>query len=179
MQKNKILLGATVSAVVIGGVLMGSTRAFAQESTSATNPMASLVQMIASKFGLNKDEVQAVFDQSREEMQKNRQEEYATRLSQLVTDGKITEAQKQLILSKHAQMQTARENELGAMKDQTQTERRASMEARRTELENWATQNGIDVQYLMQGNGKNSGGRGMQGFGGRHDTTTNSPSTTQ
>lgn len=173
MQANKILLGATVSAVVIGGVLMGSSRAFAQESTSATNPMASLVQKIADKFGLNKDEVQGVFDQSRAEMQQTRQAEYETRLSQLVTDGKITEAQKQLILSKHAEMQAAREKEWGTMKDQTPAERKAAMETRRTALENWATQNGIDTQYLQLGQSKGNGGRGMNGFGARNGSNTN------
>lgn len=178
MKTTKILLGATVCAVVIGGVLLGSTRAFAQESTSVSNPMASLVQKIADKFGLNKDDVQAVFDQSREEMQAARQAEYESKLSQLVSDGKLTEAQKQLILSKHAQMQANRETDRTTMKEMTATERKAAMEAKRTELETWASQNGIDLQYLMFGQGKGFGGRGMDGFGARNGTSTRSTTST-
>ncbi len=169
MNNNKILLSATVSAVVIGGILLGSTRALAQESTSTTNPMTSLVQKIADKFGLNKDEVQAVFDQSREERQASRQAEYETRLSQLVTDGKITEAQKQLILTKHKEMQANRESEMTTLKDMSASQRRTAMETRRNELETWATQNGIDSQYVLPGEAHGFGGRGMHGFGAPND----------
>lgn len=178
MNRNKILLSATVSAVVIGGILLGSTRAIATESRSATTPMVSLVQKIADKFGLNTNEVQAVFDQSREERQATRQAEYETKLSQLVTDGKITEAQKQLILTKHKEMETNRETEQSAMKDKTVAERRTAMEAKRTELQAWATQNGIDASYLMLGYGKRHGERGMGNHEFRDGNISSSPTVT-
>lgn len=65
----------------------------------------SLIQMLSSKFGLQESEVQSVFNQHRDEMQKNMQAKVEARLTQLVTDGKITEAQKQLILTKHVELQ--------------------------------------------------------------------------
>ena len=84
------------------------------------------------------------------------------RLTQLVSEGKITEAQKQLIVTKMSELVAARAQEMDALKDKTMAERKALMDQKRTELEAWAKANGIDTQYLMPfGEGRGRGGHGM------------------
>ncbi len=49
------------------------------------------------------------------------------------------------------------------MKDKTDEERKSAMEAKRTELEQWAKDNNIPMQYLRGSGGP--GGHGMRRFG--------------
>jgi hypothetical protein len=67
------------------------------------------------------------------------QTKYEERLTQDVTDGKITSEQKELILAKHKELEGAT-------------------------LEAWAKENGINSSYLMGGFGGGKHG-GMGGFG--------------
>ncbi len=124
---------AGVVTTVIAGSLIGANAASAQTSSGS-----SLVDKIVAKFNLNKDEVQAVFDEERTKQQAERAAEMSDRLQEKVDSGDITAEQKTLIEQKLAEQQTARETE-------------------RTELEKWASDNGIDAKYLM------GGGRGHMG----------------
>lgn len=157
-MKKQLILTATV-LTLIGASAFGATAAFAQGS----DPSSGLTQRIAEKFGLKQSEVQSVVDQYRSEERAERQAEmqakFQERLAQLVTDGKITEAQKQLILNKHAELQANRDQEFATFKNMTEDERKAAMEQKRSELESWAKANGIDAQYLMPF------GKGGPGFG--------------
>ncbi len=139
----------TVAAVSIlsGGLVMASNAS--AESSSNQDHMASLVQKIADKFNLNKSDVQAVFDQERQEMQAEVQAKYEEKLTQLVKDGKITEQQKQLLLAKHKELESEMASNKDKFKDLTPAEIKSQMEAKRTELEAWAKANGIDLKYLM------------------------------
>lgn len=158
-MKKQIILTATLIALVGVGAF-GAKTAFAQ----GTDPNTGLVQRLAEKFGLKQADVQTVVDQYRTEERTQREAEMKTkneaRLTQLVTDGKITEAQKQLILNKQSELQANHKQEFSAIKTMTETERKAAMETKKTELDAWAKSNGIDVQYLMP-----FGGRGGHGFG--------------
>jgi len=148
--KNKIIL-SIVGLALVGTILFGAVNTFAESTTSDQNPMASLVQKIADKFGLKKEDVQAVFDQDRQERQVQMQTRFEEQLSQDVKDGKITEAQKQLILEKRKELEANRQAKMESMKNMTQDERKAAMEKERQELESWAKENGIDLKYLMGG----------------------------
>lgn len=168
-MNKKILL--TVAAISIIGVgLLTSKTVFAQNIDNGQNPMSSLVAKIADKFGLKKEDVQAVFDQDRTEHQAEmektrvaRQAEMETKfeeqLSQDVTDKKITEAQKEFILAKRKELEANRQAKMESMKNLTDDERKTAMEKERAELETWAKENSIDLKYLM-------GGFGMRGYGG-------------
>jgi hypothetical protein len=76
--------------------------------------------------------VQAVFDEEKAAHQAERQAEFSERLQDKVDDGVITAEQKTLIESKLKEVQTAHETE-------------------RTELEKWASDNKIDMKYVMRG----------------------------
>lgn len=163
-MNKKILLTSLAVTILSVGVLT-SSQVFAQ---TTDNPTSSLVQKIADKFGLHKSDVQAVFDQDKSDRKANMEKKSEERLDQAVKDGKITEEQKQLIISKQKELQTTRQTQMQSMQGKSQDEIKAAMEANkstmeaeRKSLEDWAKQNGIDMQYLMGGFGH--GGFGMGG----------------
>ncbi len=158
------MLTAAAVTVLGAGILSAST-AFAQQSTtSEQDPMSSLVQKIATKFNLSQDDVQAVFDEEHEERHTQMEANFEQQLSQYVSDGKITEQQKQLIIEKRKEMASERESSKDNFKNLSEDERKTQMNAKKTELEAWAKENGIDLQYLMPKGGR--GGPGMAGHGG-------------
>lgn len=160
-RMNKKTVLTVIAVTVLGASAFGATSAFANDNTSANDGVNTLVQKIATKFGLKQSDVQAVFDEARTERQKEMEKKYEDQLNTYVSEGKITDAQKNLILAKHAEMKTQREANRDDFRNLTQTERKNLMETRKTELENWAKENGIDLQYLMPfGKGKGPGPHG-------------------
>lgn len=161
---NKKGIFTAVAITVLGVGAFATTQSFAQTTTDTTSPMSSLVKSIADKFGLKQADVQAVFDTHKSDMQKKREANFEKRLSTLVTEGKITETQKQLILTKHKELEAARQTSMQNLKSMTQAERKAAMDKERTDLESWAKSNNIDLQYLMPERGmKGQRGHGMDG----------------
>jgi hypothetical protein len=160
-MKNKLLI--PVAVVMIAGAIYFGAVSIQAQSTSANDPQTSLIQKFAKKFGLKESDVQTVFDEERTTRQAEMQTRYEEQLTQYVKDGKITEAQKQLIINKHKELQTANQTERTDMRDLTPEQRRTQMETKREELETWATQNGIDPQYIGGFGGRGCGG--MRGFG--------------
>lgn len=144
-MNKKIVSSALVTTFGVL-TLLGATSAFAQ-STPSENPTSTIVQKIADKFGLNKNEVQAVFDEERKAHQATMKLRMEERLNTLVTEGKITEAQKKLIVDKQEELKKNKER----FKDLTPEERKSQMEAKKAELDAWATENGIDSTYLLGG----------------------------
>lgn len=92
--------------------------------------VSSFVSELATKLGIQKETVQTAVDSIRTSRQEKRMNAFEGKLSQLVKDGKLTEAQKTLILNKRKELQTKWNTE-------------------RTELEAWAKQNNIDMKYLF------------------------------
>jgi hypothetical protein len=171
-SKSLMLAGAAA----IGLSAMGAGAIHAASSTTSTDPMSSLVQAIASKFNLSTTDVQAVFDTQKATMDAQRQADQKTRLDQAVTDGKITQAQEDLIVAKQAEEQTFQDS----LKSMSQTDRDTAMKAHMTALQKWATDNSIPQQYLMMGHGGPGGGHGGPGgdFGGGTPPTGTPSSTT-
>lgn len=148
---NKTVIAAVVALTVTAGTLFTVSHAFAD--TASNQPYTSLVQKIADTFHLNKDDVQKVFDQNRQEREAKRQEKFTARLDQLVKDGKITEAQKQLLINKFNELETNRQSAMNDLKNKTMEERKAARQAEKQSLEDWAKQNGIDLSVIMPGMG--------------------------
>jgi hypothetical protein len=144
---RKTLLIPALVVTVIGSSLWATTQTFAQD----TNPQTSLVQKIADKFNLNKNDVQKVFDDQKTEHRTQMKQTLETRLSQLVKDGKITEDQKVKILAKFSEMEGNRQANMDKMKSMTPEERKTAMKTHKDELQSWAKDNGIDPQYLFVG----------------------------
>lgn len=129
---KKLLTLSLLTLGALGTISAGSV--LAQNYGKNQNPMGSMVQVISEKFSLNQDEVQTVFDQERTEhqiqMKTERENQFREQLEQGVTDGELTAEQKELILNK------------------------------RQELENWSTDNGIELRWLMGGFGGRGGPNG-------------------
>ena len=174
-------LAALAIALAVAGAGIGAVNA-ASDDSGKTNPMSTLVQAIADKFNLNKDEVQAVFDDQEKEMQAERKTQMAEmevkmkqnltdRLAKAVKDGNLTQDQADLITAKNAELEAARKDSsetIKGMKTMTEEERtalREKMQAQRDALKTWAKENGISEEYLPMMGGGMGGHRGP-GFGG-------------
>jgi hypothetical protein len=170
MTKKTILTVAIVS-VLCGGLIV-ATSAFAQTTSNSQNSVPSLVQEIADKFHLNTNDVQSVFTLHRQEMMTNREANYENYLKNLVSTGKINDEQEQLILNKHKELIKQMQSNLKNFKSMTPAQRRAQMQSSMQDLQNWAKQNNISLQYLRPfGSGMGRFGR----FGWHKLTLTPTP----
>lgn len=145
-KKNKVVAIAA-TGLLVGALGVGSV--FAQTS-SAGSPNLTLAEKLAVRFNLKQDDVNTFLSQTREEhrqeMQVKRQVKASDNLDKAVKDGVITTDQKQKILNKQSEMQKQRDQQ-------------------RTEMQKWATDNGIDFSKLS---GYGIGGFGGRGLGGGH-----------
>ena len=147
--KKPLIIAGAVATIGVAGVT-GLGTASAASDTSGSN---KLVDKIATKFNLDKSEVEAVFQEEKSEREAERQQKAEERLDKLVAEGKLTEDQKSKILAKHAELRAQMEKGQGSLKDKTKEEMRALMQERQEELKAWAEQQGIPVKYLKLGGG--------------------------
>ncbi len=153
MKKLIIIL-----VLALGLLVFASTKAYADNS----DKYPPIIQKLVERFGLNEDEVKAVFDEAREEQHQQMQNRFEERLNQAVSEGEITEEQKQAILAKREEMQANREE----FKDLSPEERREKMEAHQEEMKKWAEENGLELDScpMFLGEGPR-GGFGPKRFG--------------
>jgi len=86
-------------------------------------------------------------------------------LDQAVKDGKITQAQEDLIIAKQAEVKAFRDG----LKDKTEADRQAAMKTEMQSIKDWATANNIPEQYVIfagRGRGMGDGGMMHRGKGG-------------
>lgn len=146
--KSKIIL-PVLAIIVLGGVgIFGIERVFAQ-SAPGYNP--SIIQKLAQKFGLKEDDVKAVFDQNRQERQVQMQTRFEQTLDQFVKDGKISDTQRQAILEKRQELKDKLAADRENWKNMTPDQRKALIKQQKLDLDNWAKQNDIDLQYFYGG----------------------------
>lgn len=154
MKISKSVLAAGVFTTITAASIMGIGAASAQ-SNSGNN----IVDKIATKFSLNRDEVQSVFDEQHDEKKAKHEQRQATRLQELVDNGAITADQKTALEAKRTEMESKRD----ALKDQnlTREEIRTQMESTRIEFEAWAKDQGIDLGAIRpEGMGRGGQHRG-------------------
>lgn len=155
---KKLLLIPVLSLALLGFAAYGTTKAYAEDNAEAYPP---IVQKLVERFGLNADKVEQVFDEERDERHQEMQAHFEERLTQMVSEGKITETQKQAIVARHEEMRNNRPDP-EEFRNMSVEERHQAMEQKRTELETWAQEQGIDTSlfpFVLGGHG---------GFGGPH-----------
>ena len=142
-----------VPAVALGAIvsLAGASTVSAEEADQGPERM---IERLAERFSLNQDEVRSFFEGEREARQAKRQAAFEERLSGAVSEGKISESQKQLILEKREELRAEREANRESYRDMDRDERREARKSRRAELQAWAEENGIDMRYLVGRHGK-------------------------
>lgn len=140
MNKKVILPVMAIGTLALAGALWaGSMHAKAASANSDT-----LIDKIAQKFNVPKDQVQTTFDEARTERQQARQTEQDAKLDQAVKDNVVTQEQRDQLVAKR-------------------NETRAARQQNKTEMEQWFKDNGIDQSKLAPYLGGNHKGhmRGM------------------
>ena len=122
-----------------------------------------MIQALAQRFNLNQTDLQKFFNEQREKHMTDRLNVF---LSEAVTKGRITEAQKIAIIAKAKEVAA----KLPELQTLTPEQRAEKMKQLRTEIETWATQQGINKSFVKDILGKvgHHGPHGgmMQGKGG-------------
>jgi len=142
-RKKNLVLGLTL---LIAGIATLTAVGVARADT--TNTAASWVANLATKLNLPQSQVQTAVDQIRSEQEQARQEQQSTRLDQAVTDGVITQEQKDKLVAKMQEEQATRQKN-------------------RSEMQTWMSDNGIDASKLREYMGGPHSGQGSRGFGPR------------
>lgn len=146
-------------------------------ASAATNQSGqdTLVDKIAQKFNLNKDDVQQVFNEQHQAREAEHQAKISERLQKLVDDQTITPDQKTAIEAKLKELHDQHEANKDSLKDLTPEERKAKREQARQDLENWANEQGLDLTKLrgiFQGPHMGPGGPGHGPEGGNENPST-------
>lgn len=156
-------------ALLAGSVASASTTT-ANTDTARPNPFGKLADAIATKFNLSTSSVQAVIDET---MGKDRpagdhnQQAKIDMVKKAVADGKLTQAQADLIYAKRAEIKTA----MDSYKSMTQTERETAVKALRESVKQWAKDNSIPVKHVMIPDGPRNGHGGERGVKGAPEQT--------
>lgn len=161
-MKKALVAAGIVTAVGVASISgLGMANA-ATDNSNGNGPMSGLIDAIATKFNLDKDEVQTVFNEQRTVMEAEREQDAKDTVAQLVTDGKLTQAQADAINAKRAELEVQREAERSSGDAKTPEERKATREVHRTELDKWLSDNNIseDYAYLLMGERGHGGGPG-------------------
>lgn len=154
MNIKKPLMVAGVASVIALGGASGMSVVSAATGSESPDATGGLIDKIASKFNLNKEEVKAVFEEEKTEREAERQKYFEEKLDQAVSDGTITTEQKEQIISKAVELKTFHES----IKDKTRSEQRELMKTKMAEVKQWAEDNNIPNEYLHPGKGH--GGHG-------------------
>lgn len=152
-------MGATAGAVGLGSL---ASVGIVSAATSNSGSADSLVDKIATKFNVNKDDVQKLFDEERTARQAEHEKEVNERLQKLVDAGTITAEQKTAIEAKLKELKADREANKDDMKNLSDDERKAKMDEKKTALEVWAKEQGLDLSKL-KGVFRGPGGPGGPG----------------
>ncbi|MEW6447300.1 MAG: hypothetical protein AB1426_04310 [Bacillota bacterium] len=153
---------AFVVVLACVSVLLGAygLSAMAAE-TQADYNFPPVIQKLIDKFNLDPAKVNEVLQEDRKEREAKRLSIFKDRLEQAVKDGKLTEKQREAILSKRSELQAKLQN----LRDLSPEERHEALKQLRDEMEKWAKENGIDVKWLLMEKGRGFGPRGFCGFG--------------
>ncbi|MEI8073015.1 MAG: hypothetical protein WCH00_02925 [Candidatus Saccharibacteria bacterium] len=160
MNKKNLLVAAVASVGIASVIGIGAASAHGINGSS-------LADKIATKFNLNKSDVQQVIDQSKQDNQAQMEANYEQKLQDAVSSGKLTAEQKDKLIAKHKQLIAANQTNRQDLKGKTPAERKSSMDAKKAELTQWAKDNNVPIEYLNPGlgggHGRGHGGMGMMG----------------
>ena len=180
MKTNKIITSLT-ALTLLTTVLFATPIVNAQTagSTGKSNFFSGLITALEQKFGLDKTQVQTVVtayqQQQKQNMAQNMQARQKSRLDALVTQGKITSAQEQAIITEIAALQN--KYNPNSMKSMTGAQRKTQIQNEQNDIKTWAQSQGIDPTYVMPGPGMGGFRGGMKG--GRWNKPSPSPTPSQ
>jgi len=139
------LIAATIATTTLG---VGGAGLVSAATNTSSSQDTSLVDQIASKFHLNKSDVQAVFDQNHAQKQAEREQAEQDRLNQAVKDGTLTQVQADHIKQVHDQIKQIIGNT--SPRDLSQDQKQ-QIKTLRQDLRQWAQQNNVNLGLLRPG----------------------------
>lgn len=140
--KQALLAGAGVLTIGAAGLGLSATTSALSQSSS-TDPQASLIDKLVSKFNLKRSEVQAVFDADHATHEKEMKTERETGLKKALSSGKITQVQYDHIIGVFKKVDAL----MSAAKTETN---RTKMHNLLDELRTWMEQQKISQSVLGQ-----------------------------
>ena len=147
MNTTKILSTAGIGAAIVTGSLLAVSYASAQTS-EGEDRQAQFASNLATELDLDSSEVQAALESLKEQRQAEREEARAERLAGLVEDGTLTQEQAdQLTAFKddfRAEIEALKES--GAEREEIQ----AAKEANKAEIQDWADEQGLNLDDIRQ-----------------------------
>jgi len=138
-----------ISSVILGVAVLAGTTAYTSSALANGSQKQTLVDELSNKLGVDKSKVSTAFDEIQKNKEAERQANMSAELDKAVTDGAITADQKQKILDKEAELRAQRDKE-------------------QADLQQWITDNNIDISKLHSygvGFLGGPGGRMMGGHG--------------
>lgn len=156
-----------VSLASVGLIATAAAPVFAASPVSSQSSPQDrreiLIQALVQRFNLNKSDVQQFFQDQESQRFNEVLTRLGERLSDEVTQGHLTEAQKNAILVKAKEVKAKHD----ALRSLSEAERETQMKQYRSELEAWVTQQGIDKRYLrdLVGGGHHGPRDGRHGIG--------------
>lgn len=149
-MNTKVVLPVMAVALLASIGYFGVNSVSAQESGNNLPPM---MQKFIERFNLNEDEVVQFVEEEREFRHEERSAAIEEKLNAAVSEGTLTEEQKNALLTK---MEEHREE----MESLTWDEKHEHMGEHKEEMLTWAEENGIDLTQLDLGRkGFGAGGR--------------------
>jgi AraC-like DNA-binding protein len=147
---TNFIVPALAITIAGAGLLWAAQPAQAQAQGDTNHPFhQQLIQKLAQRFNASESDVQNVFTEVKQAHRQEMGQKMLAALDQAVTNGELSEAQKQAIIAKQQELRQQHELEMANFKDLTPEERKTKMEAHRVEIETWAKDQGIDAKYVM------------------------------
>ena len=134
---------AVLSILTVAG-LISATSLGTASAQGTPNHRQNLIDTIATKFGLDKAEVQKVFDEERSLRRHDRSKQAKQRLDEAVKDGKLTQSQADEILNQAQKF----ESFLDELDETNEDKRRTLIQNKRAEIKQWANQNNIPKRFV-------------------------------
>jgi polyhydroxyalkanoate synthesis regulator phasin len=154
VSKSALLAAGVTTVVGLSSLGVAGLASAATDTGSST-----LVDKIAQKFNLNKDEVQKVFDEQHEVRRAEMRQKRTDTIARAVKDGKISQEKADQLTAKLKEL----ESFMDGLKDKTHQERHEAMKTKMDELRNWADENGIPDSLLRGPRGGHGHGHRMHG----------------
>jgi hypothetical protein len=154
--KRTLIIGAGVASVGVAGLTGVATTSALTASDNSTG--TSLIDKLVTKFNLNKDEVEAVFQAERAEHKAEMKAERSEALKMALNNGKLTQAQYDYILNAHVEIDAL--IEAAGSRDEQSDEEKAAIKEKFEALRGWFKEQDLNLRDLGIGRGHGGGGFG-------------------
>lgn len=141
---NKKILIPSLALIAFVGIGSNFVKTAHAEENRKLSPM---LQGLVEKFNLNESEVATFVNDQRDANRAQVEADKLDRLNTAVSEGKLTEDQKNALLAKQEENKANRES----MQELTREERDTKIKENRDAMKTWAEDNGIDLSVLERG----------------------------